>query len=159
MRALRPLAPIPLTKSRPVPPDYRRIPRTLSHVYYDPLTPENRREIDKIFAAYTADAADPVIRNRKLETWGRALLVPESTSKVAKFRFDDLCGKPLSAADYIEITNTFGTIFVTDVPRMGLSQKDLVCSPMSQHSVSLTVITFSRRGGSSRSSMRATRAR
>ena len=111
-----------------LPSDYRRIPRTLSHVYYDPITPENKREIDKIFSAYTADPADPVIRNRKLETWGRALLVPESTSKVAKFRFDDLCGKPLSAADYIEITNTFGTIFVTDVTKMGLSQKDLVCS-------------------------------
>ncbi|KAF7792864.1 hypothetical protein EIP86_003965 [Pleurotus ostreatoroseus] len=105
--------------------DYRRIPRTLSHVYYDPLTPENRQEIDKIFAAYTTDPSDPPIRNRKLETWGRTLLIPESTSRVAKFRFDDLCGRPLSAADYIEITKTFGTIFVLDVPKMGLNQKDL----------------------------------
>lgn len=109
-----------------IPIDYRRIPRTLSHVYYDPLNDANRREIDKIFAAYTSDPADPVVRNRKLETWGRHLLVPESTSKVAKFRFNDLCGKPLSAADYIEITKTFGTIFVLDVPKMGLNQKDLV---------------------------------
>lgn len=42
----------------------------------------------------------------------------------------DLCGKPLSAADYLEITKNFGTIFVTDVPKMGLDKKDLV-SPLS----------------------------
>lgn len=53
-------------------------------------------------------------------------MVPESTSKVAKFRFDDLCGKPLSAADYIEVTKAFGTVFLLDVPKMGLDLKDKV---------------------------------
>ncbi|GJE84236.1 AFG1-like ATPase [Phanerochaete sordida] len=106
--------------------DYRRIPRTLSHVYYDPLTAENRAEIEKIWHAYThGDPADPPVRGRKLTTWGRTISVPESTSKVAKFRFDDLCGRPMSAADYLEITKNFGTIFVLDVPRMGLTEKDL----------------------------------
>ncbi|CAL1700466.1 unnamed protein product [Somion occarium] len=105
--------------------DYRRMPRTLSHVYYDPLTPENKAEVEKIFSAFTSDPSDPLLYNRKLETWGRTILVPESTSQVAKFRFHDLCGKPLSAADYLEITKTFGTIFVLDVPKMGLGEKDL----------------------------------
>ena len=31
----------------------------------------------------------------------------------------------MSAADYIEITKNFGTIFVVDVPKMGLGQKDM----------------------------------
>lgn len=106
--------------------DYRRIPRTLSHVYYDPISDENRRELNKIWAAYTSDPSDPIVTNRKLETWGRTLLVPESTTTVAKFRFMDLCGKPLSAADYLEITKNFGTIFLVDVPKMGLDKKDLV---------------------------------
>ncbi|KAI0797000.1 AFG1-like ATPase [Abortiporus biennis] len=105
--------------------DYRRIPRTLSHVYYDPLTPENKAEIDKIFRAFTSDPHDPVVNNRKLMIWGRELKVPESTSNVARFSFHDLCGNPLSAADYIEITKTFKTVFVTDVPKMGLGEKDL----------------------------------
>lgn len=69
---------------------------------------------------------DPVVKNRSLETWGRALIVPESTSKVAKFHFMDLCGKPYSAADYLEITRKFGVVFLLDVPKMGLDQKDLV---------------------------------
>ncbi|KAH9850808.1 AFG1-like ATPase [Lenzites betulinus] len=105
--------------------DYRRIPRTLSHVYYDPLTPENKAEFEKIFKAFTSHDNEPVTHNRKLHVWGREVLVPQSTRSVAKFGFLDLCGKPMSAADYIEITKNFGTIFVTDVPKMGLSQKDM----------------------------------
>ncbi|KAF9464853.1 AFG1-like ATPase-domain-containing protein [Collybia nuda] len=105
--------------------DYRRIPRALSNVYYDPINEENHREISKIFESLTSsDPSDPPVQNRALNTWGRTLLVPESTSKIAKFRFDDLCGQPLSAADYLEVTKTFGTVFLLDVPKMGLSSKD-----------------------------------
>ncbi|KAF8759553.1 AFG1-like ATPase [Rhizoctonia solani] len=50
---------------------------------------------------------------------------PESAGRVARFSFLDLCGKPLSAADYIEVTREFETIFVTDVPSMNLGQKDM----------------------------------
>ncbi|KAG5648836.1 hypothetical protein DXG03_000185 [Asterophora parasitica] len=106
--------------------DYRRIPRALSHVYYDPITPENNSEIDKVFKSLTAsDPSDPPIHNRKLNTWGRTIVVPESTSKIAKFRFHDLCGQPLSAADYLEVTKNFGTVFLLDVPKMGMDSKDM----------------------------------
>ncbi|KAI0940112.1 hypothetical protein AcW1_004920 [Taiwanofungus camphoratus] len=105
--------------------DYRRVPRALSHVYFDPLTPENDAEVEKLFDALTSDPSDPVQQNRKLTTWGRTISVPESSSTVAKFYFDHLCGMPLSAADYLEITKNFKTIFVLDVPKMGLNQKDM----------------------------------
>jgi protein AFG1 len=51
-------------------------------------------------------------------------VVPSSSGSIARFRFADLCNKPLSAADYLEVTHTFGSIFVEDVPRMGLSERD-----------------------------------
>jgi protein AFG1 len=99
----------------------------LSKVYYDPLSPENELEIDKIFNSFvSADPNDPPITNRKLTTWGRTILVPESTSSVAKFNFDDLCGQPLSAADYLEVTKNFGTVFLLKVPKMDLNKKDMV---------------------------------
>ncbi|KAF9077018.1 ATPase [Rhodocollybia butyracea] len=105
--------------------DYRRVPRALSKVYYDPLTPSNELEIEKIFKSMTShDSGDPPVKNRQLTIWGRKLNIPDSTSKVAKFKFDDLCGKPLSAADYLEVTKTFGTLFVLGVPKMGLDSKD-----------------------------------
>ncbi|KAF9266344.1 AFG1-like ATPase [Marasmius fiardii PR-910] len=103
--------------------DYRRIPRALSKVYYDPLTPETRREMDKLFTSFAQ--GEEVVSNRPLKVWGRQLLVPESTSLIAKFKFNELCGKPLSAADYLEITNTFPTVFVLDIPKMGMDKKDM----------------------------------
>lgn len=106
-------------------PDYRRIPRALSHVYYHPLTQHNTDEIARIFDAITADST--VVQNRQLKIWGRSLTIPESSDRVAKFTFEELCGKPLSAVDYIEITRAFHTIFVLDVPKMDLDQKDMVC--------------------------------
>ncbi|KAG2042171.1 AFG1-like ATPase-domain-containing protein [Suillus americanus] len=110
--------------------DYRRIPRVLSHVYYHPLTPENKAEIDKIFNSLThptptAALQDPVIENRPITTWGRTLHVPLSTSKIARFSFEEICGRPLSAADYLEVTKQFSTLFITDVPKMGMGQKDM----------------------------------
>jgi protein AFG1 len=106
--------------------DYRRIPRALSKVYYDPLSPENELEINKIYESFvSADPTDPPIKGRKLTIWGRTISVPESTSTVAKFDFDDLCGQPLSAADYLEVTKNFGTIFLLNVPKMDLNKKDL----------------------------------
>lgn len=113
--------------------DYRRIPRALSHVYYSPLTPENRAEIDKLFNSLTTPSssssssplADPVVANRPLTTFGRTIHVPLSTLRVARFTFNELCARPLSAADYLEITRVFGTIFVTDVPKLDIGRKDV----------------------------------
>ncbi|KAH7343416.1 AFG1-like ATPase [Rhizoctonia solani] len=104
------------------PTDYRKIPRALSKVYFDPLTPENHTEMDKLFHAL---AGDHIATDRALSIWGRQLRIPESAGRAARFSFLDLCGKPLSAADYIEVTREFETIFVTDVPSMNLGQKDM----------------------------------
>ena len=104
-------------------PDYRKMPRALSRVYFHPQTPENASEIDKLFDAVTE--AEPVVEHRPLQVWGRDINVPLSTSNVARFTFDELCGKPLSASDYLEITKTFETIFLTGVPLLGLDTKDM----------------------------------
>ncbi|KAG8701053.1 hypothetical protein FRC09_005588 [Ceratobasidium sp. 395] len=105
--------------------DYRKIPRALSKVYFDPLTPENKAEIDKLFEAFAAAAGKEIVTDRTLNIWGRKLRIPESAGSTARFSFQELCGKPLSAADYIEVTRAFETIFVTDVPSMNLGQKDM----------------------------------
>ncbi|KAK0461734.1 AFG1-like ATPase-domain-containing protein [Desarmillaria tabescens] len=80
--------------------DYRRIPRALSKVYYHPLTPSNALEINKIFKSLTShNPSDPVLHNRPLTIWGRTLRIPE-------------------------MTRVFHTVFLLDVPKMGLDSKD-----------------------------------
>jgi len=103
------------------PIDYRKIPRALSNVYFSPITHAHRLEFNKLFDAL---AGPSVVQNRSLPIWGRSLVIPESANGVARFAFDDLCAKPLSAADYIEVTREFGTVFVGDVPKLSLSSKD-----------------------------------
>jgi predicted ATPase len=61
-----------------------------------------------------------------IRLWGRNLTVPRSAGHVAQFSFAELCGRALGAADYLEVTQRFRTLFVKDVPRMGLSEKDKV---------------------------------
>ena len=121
-------------------PDYRRVPRALSHAYFSPLDSATRAAVDAQFVALTEGI--PIQEGKTIRLWGRNLTVPRSAGRVAQFTFAELCGRALGAADYLEITKRFRTLFVTDVPRMGLSEKDKVNNaktPLSQsHSVVLT---------------------
>jgi protein AFG1 len=109
-------------------PDYRRVPRALSHAYFSPLDSATRAAIHAQFAALTEGI--PVQDGKTIRLWGRDLTVPRSAGHVAQFSFAELCGRPLGAADYLELTQRFRTLFVMDVPRMGLDEKDKVKSPM-----------------------------
>ncbi|OCF40993.1 AFG1 family mitochondrial ATPase [Kwoniella heveanensis CBS 569] len=106
--------------------DYRKIPRALSKVYFSPLNESTKSEMSKLFTSLASQ--DPlsteIVQDRTIPLWGRELHVPESSGSIARFNFSDLCNKPLSAADYLEVTGRFGTVFVEDVPRMGLSERD-----------------------------------
>ena len=104
--------------------DYRRIPRALSHAYFSPLDSATRAAIDAQFAELIEGI--PVEEGKTIRLWGRNLTVPRSAGHVAQFNFAELCGRALGAADYLEITQRFRTLFVKDVPRMGLSEKDKV---------------------------------
>lgn len=57
-----------------------------------------------------------------LSTQGRRVRVPLAAVEagVCQFSFDDLCGKPLGAADYIAIAESFSVIFVRDIPILKL---------------------------------------
>ncbi|WWC90416.1 uncharacterized protein L201_005351 [Kwoniella dendrophila CBS 6074] len=106
--------------------DYRKIPRALSKVYFSPLDESVQKEMSKLFESLTS--TDPISTeityNKSLPLWGRNLNVPESSGSIAKFEFQDLCNKPLSAADYLEVTSRFATVFIENVPKLGLSERD-----------------------------------
>ncbi|CAE8597858.1 unnamed protein product [Polarella glacialis] len=64
----------------------------------------------------------------QIETQGRRIAVPKTAvnSNVAWFRFTDLCDKPLGAADYLAIGAAFHTVFISDIPKMTLQERDQV---------------------------------
>jgi predicted ATPase len=104
-------------------PDYRHVPRALSHAYFSPLDGATRAAIDAQFAALTKGVL--IQEGKTLRLWGRNLMVPRSAGNVAHFTFAELCRRAFGAADYLEITQRFGTLFVTDVPWMGLGEWDM----------------------------------
>ncbi|KAH9967032.1 AFG1-like ATPase [Lactifluus volemus] len=102
--------------------DYRRLSRALSNAYFSPLNSTTHAAINAQFSALTEGI--PVQDGKTIRLWGRDLTVPRCAGQVAQFTFAELCGRPLGAADYLELTFRFGSLFVTDVPRMGLGEKD-----------------------------------
>lgn len=50
---------------------------------------------------------------------GRKLFVPKSLKGVAVFSFKRLCAEPRGAADYLAIAQTYHTVIVVGIPRMG----------------------------------------
>ena len=50
---------------------------------------------------------------------GRSVVVPAVNGGIARFGFDDLCARPLGAADYLAIAARFHTVFLAEVPKLG----------------------------------------
>ena len=63
-----------------------------------------------------------------LRTQGRDVLVNRAVigRRIARFDFEELCGRPLGAADYIAIADTFPTVFLENVPRLSLNEVNRV---------------------------------
>jgi predicted ATPase len=53
--------------------------------------------------------------------FGRTIRVEMAAGGAARFTFDELCGKPLGAADYIAIAQRFHTVILTEVPAMSMA--------------------------------------
>ncbi|XP_035663687.1 AFG1-like ATPase [Branchiostoma floridae] len=80
------------------------------------------KELDRIFQEMTArETAEKGPRTLRL--LGRDLHVPIACGRVADFQFQDLCEKPLGAADYLKLSQEFDTVIVRNVPQMNLTLK------------------------------------
>jgi len=95
--------------------DYRLQRMAGVHLYNTPLNCDTARAMD--------DAWEHLINGvqalpRTLEVFGRELKVPLAANGVARFTFDELCGRPLAAADYIALAENFHTIFLDDIPAL-----------------------------------------
>lgn len=115
------------------PTDYRKLPRPSSgsYLFRDPEQPKQQfiaaaKEHAEKWFDYFADG-EPVSENRELTIWGRSVRIPRSAgNNVMKFTFDELCGTPRSAADYLEMCRTFKSAVITDIPEISLEQRDIL---------------------------------
>ncbi|KJZ79266.1 hypothetical protein HIM_01417 [Hirsutella minnesotensis 3608] len=106
------------------PTDYRKIPRPPSGVYHTTLDSHAESHADKWFR-FLGDPADHRPHPETQRVWGRDIYVPRVSGRCACFTFDELIGKPKSAADYIELVRCYDAFVVTGVPGMTIRERDL----------------------------------
>ena len=82
------------------PRDYRLDATGGERRYVTPLGAEAEACLDAHFRHFAGVAKG---ERRELDHKGRRIVVPETAGGVARFSFDDLCGRPLGAGDYLKI--------------------------------------------------------
>lgn len=101
--------------------DFRREKLKSFAAYQTPLGAEADAAMDE---AFTLAVAHQEVAPITLTVRGHNFHVPHASETVARFTFDDLCAKPLGAADYIELARRYGTIFIDHVPTLDFSKRN-----------------------------------
>lgn len=100
--------------------DYRKIEREMTQVYFYPLDNNTKAKVDAITHQLTSGKTMTPATLRFLD---RSLTIPQQVDGVARVSFADMCDKPLSAADYLQIVQRYHTVILTDIPRMTLKHR------------------------------------
>ncbi len=103
------------------PVDYRRRKIGALKLYHTPLGEAANVALEAAFGALTEGAAPHAAR---LEVQGRTLRAPRAARGVAAFTFEELCARPLGAADYLTLARTFHTLVIAGVPRLAAARAD-----------------------------------
>ncbi len=101
--------------------DYRMEKLAGQPTFHVPAGPFSREALTATFRTLTGrDTGKP----SSVKVLGREVEVPEARGSVARFRFADLCAKPLGANDYLAIANTYRSVIVDDIPVLKASQRN-----------------------------------
>jgi cell division protein ZapE len=101
--------------------DYRLAKLARRPVFHWPLTGAAHEALEAAFADLTDGAAG---ESATIEVKGRKLVVSRAAKGVAWFTFDELCVRPLGAADYLALAERFHTLILEGVPAMGPEQRN-----------------------------------
>ncbi len=101
--------------------DYRRQRLKLLAVYHAPLGPRTAKALKDAFAELTEGAE---AGSECLIVKGREVPVPLAARGVARFDFDELCGRPLGAEDYLTLARRYHTVIIGGVPQLGPDNRD-----------------------------------
>jgi cell division protein ZapE len=101
--------------------DYRLQRIKDMRLYFCPLGEAAARHMKESFAQLSG-GAEP--RPDHLIVQERRLDVPRQAEGVAWFDFDDLCARPLGAADYLAIATHFNTVLIDCVPTLSPDHRD-----------------------------------
>jgi cell division protein ZapE len=92
-----------------------------AQVYITPVTGATAAQIDVLWRELTGtDRGQPAF----LEVKSRHVEIPQSARGSARFDFDQLCDRPLGAADYLKIAHAYHTVFIDRIPVLGQDRRN-----------------------------------
>ncbi len=91
-------------------------------VYLTPADAKAEAALTRAFSSLTGVSEGSPLN---LDVLGRNLYVPQAKARVARFRFEDLCAKPLGPRDFLAIAENFHTVIVDKIPVIGADQPDV----------------------------------
>jgi cell division protein ZapE len=101
--------------------DFRLEKLAGSPVFYTPADETSHAAMTRAFRSLTGrDHGKPVTLTVK----GHPVEVPQAAGGVARFSFEDLCSKPLAAADFLAVAEEFHTVILENIPRMTLERRN-----------------------------------
>ena len=100
----------------------RRILDALS-VYYTPIDENADAHLAMFFEAMTKAT---FAENGSIEVGGRPIVFRQRAKGVIWFDFAELCDKPRSQVDFLEIASAYHTVLISGVRRMSVAQTDVV---------------------------------
>jgi cell division protein ZapE len=90
-------------------------------VWYVPADARADRALDDAWRRLTGGQhGEP----QELALKGRSVHVPRAAMGVARFSFEDLCDRPLGAADFLRLAHEYHTIIVDHIPRMNFDTRN-----------------------------------
>lgn len=101
--------------------DHRLRALTKAPVFYAPLSEETA---DKMDAAWERLSGQAALRPVEIIVHGRTLRFERTASGMAREKFFNLCERPLGAADYLALAETFHTLMLENVPIMGRESRN-----------------------------------
>ncbi len=104
------------------PIDYRMKDFESGNVYFWPLGANSRKKMDKLYENFTNGNKE--IKPELLTVRGHDINVYSSYDGVARFKFSDLCERPLGVEDYLYIADKYHTVFLEDIPKMGYDRRN-----------------------------------
>lgn len=113
-----------LTLNGPV--DYRLDRLRGLETWHSPLGEPATAQVREAFYRLTdyppEDASH--VPSSQIAVSGRTIDVPKALKGVAVFSFKRLCGQPLGAADYLAIAQTYHTVILVGIPKMGPDERN-----------------------------------
>jgi cell division protein ZapE len=101
--------------------DYRMKHSAISQIYFVPADDFAKKSLDDLFYFLTENNEGiPSI----IEIKGRIIHIPKAYKKIARFHFKDIIEQPLSAQDYLVITENFSAILIDNIVTLKSDQKN-----------------------------------